>query len=598
MSAVRLISNHTLKLQPQRSSSQLFRRHASSSVAEGSFTARRGLYASLLLLSTGALAAYYFDSRAAIHRYVLTPVIRHILDAENGHKLAVRVLASGFAPRDTQSDDERLKVQLWEDELSNPIGLAAGFDKHGEAVDGLFNLGFSWVEIGSVTPKPQPGNARPRMFHLMDDTAVINRYGFPSDGHATVLARLRARFPIFYQEGSEPHASLRSNALLAVNLGKNKTSPVESADDFVSGIRAFGSYADVLVVNISSPNTPGLRALQSHALLEDLLGRVTHALDEIATSESNKSRRPKLVLKIAPDLDEAQVDDIAKAILQKSVDGVIVSNTTVRRPSTLTDANKAEAGGLSGPPLKPYSLATLRMLRARLPAAVPIIGCGGISSGADALEYAKAGATAVQIYTSFGYDGVGTCRRIKDELAEALSREGATWMETVQRASAELSLKPEDRSAHTSIAQLTKEAEELMRLVDELGERVGGADPSKDNSATESTGVLPVVSNGTERSDFVLFSMANARQWVILDRSDNAASPCIFATLAYEAIDQGAQVASSNSKGRTISGTLMYRRGQLLERIPRHAEASEKLYLDYKIKPTGDKDKKLIWAIA
>ncbi|PCH44088.1 dihydroorotate dehydrogenase [Wolfiporia cocos MD-104 SS10] len=505
MAALRL-SSRTVKLSHSPPCLHAVRRHVSSSATPNAPPVlRRVVYASLLTVSAGLFAAYYFDSRSAVHRYVLTPVLRHLLDPETGHKVAVKVLASGLGPYDTQIDNGRLRSELWGEQLSNPVGLAAGFDKHGEAIDGLFDLGFSWVEIGSITPKPQPGNPRPRMFRLPADDAVINRYGFPSEGHAAVLARLRARISPFATADESVHASLRSGALLAVNLGKNKSSPVDSIDDFVAGVRAFGPYADVLVVNVSSPNTPGLRGLQNHTLLEELLDGVTRARDSLTMSPSEPTlepaietaqRRPKIVLKIAPDLDEAEVAGVAAAVKSCPVDGVIVSNTTVKRPASLSDPNKTAVGGLSGPPLKPYALTTLRALRAALPASVPLIGCGGISSGGDALEYAKAGAAAVQLYTSFGYDGVGAARRIKDELAAALEAEGTTWGEVVHRAVQELSLKEnsegqgkEEPEAFT-VAQLRLEAEELMKLVDRLGEQVDGESAAEEAAAA----VVPTVS--------------------------------------------------------------------------------------------------------
>ncbi|RPD58794.1 hypothetical protein L226DRAFT_493733 [Lentinus tigrinus ALCF2SS1-7] len=453
-------------------------------------SAKTAAYASLFVVSTGLFAVYYFDCRAAIHKYVVTPVIRHTLDPEAGHKLAVRVLSAGLAPRDPVADDEVLKTELWGETLSSPVGLAAGFDKHGEAIDGLFNLGFSWVEIGSVTPKPQPGNPKPRVFHLPNDDALINRYGFPSDGHAAVLGRLRARLPTLFPYSASPesdsplhgeeHASLRPNALLAVNLGKNKSSPPDSIADFVTGVQTFGPYADALVVNVSSPNTPGLRGMQSRTLLQELLAGVTSARDQVSAS-STHAHRPKLLLKIAPDLTEAEVADVAAAVRATSgIDGVIVSNTTIQRPSSLSDPNKVEQGGLSGPPLKPFSLATLRTLRSLLPASIPIIGCGGISSGADALEFARAGAAAVQLYTAFGYQGPGTAREIKDELAALLRKEGKTWKEVVSEAVEKNSLREGQAPKTTegeslgaaSVALLVQEAEELKRLLDGLGERM------------------------------------------------------------------------------------------------------------------------------
>ncbi|KAJ7043553.1 hypothetical protein C8F04DRAFT_1028445 [Mycena alexandri] len=438
---------------------------------------RGAIYGTVFVLSAGLFTIYYLDARSGIHRYVFAPLLRHTLDAETGHRVAVQVLRRGLGPRDPVEDDVRLMSELWGLEISNPVGLAAGFDKNGEAIDGLFNLGFSWVEIGSVTPKPQAGNPRPRVFHLPEDAGLINRYGFPSEGHASVLSRLRARIPQFFGVEEVASAAFRPGAVLAVNLGKNKESPADSINDFVAGVRTFGPYSDVLVVNVSSPNTPGLRGLQNRDLLEALLAGVTQAREELPLS----TRKPKLVLKIAPDLTEAQLVEIAGVIQNTTIDGVIVSNTTTQRPSELLAPNKIETGGLSGAPLKQYSLAALRTLRKNLPARIPLIGCGGISTGADALEYAKAGASLVQVYTGFGYDGAGACRRIKDQLVDELAKEGMTWAEVVNKAVSELSLQksaPLRRvekvladDANPSLKQLIAEAEELRTLLDQFGER-------------------------------------------------------------------------------------------------------------------------------
>ncbi|KAF9026076.1 Dihydroorotate dehydrogenase-domain-containing protein [Rhodocollybia butyracea] len=401
----------------------------------------------------GLFAVYYFDPRSAIHKYVIMPVLRHTLDAEASHKIAVK---------DHIPDDEKLVLEIWGQRISNPVGLAAGFDKRWRS--SLLDLGFSWVEIGSVTPNPQPGNPKPRVFRLPEDNAVINRYGFPSQGHATVLSRVRARLPTFLT-GHETSASLREGSLLAVNLGKNKESPADSIDDFVAGVKTFGPYSDVLVVNVSSPNTPGLRGLQNKDSLESA-AYWRYSSRDILPPSYLTSRRPRLVLKIAPDLTQSQIEDIADVIKSSGIDGVIVSNTQYNRtlllrtilPLNTFEDFQAETGGLSGPPIKPYSLAAVKTLRANLPATIPIIGCGGIST----------------VYTSFSYDGVGTCRKIKDQIVETLQKEGTTWAEVVKKAVNELSLKEEPRKVKPgegSVKQLIEEAEHLHELWINLGQK-------------------------------------------------------------------------------------------------------------------------------
>ncbi|OCB83992.1 hypothetical protein A7U60_g8663 [Sanghuangporus baumii] len=470
------------------------------------FGARRVVATTAVLVSGTLFAFYFFDARSAIHRYVFTPVLRYTLDPETSHKVAVKVLRSGLGPKDKGVDDERLRAELWGETLSNPIGLAAGFDKNGEAIDGLFDLGFSWVEIGSITPKPQPGNPKPRVFHLPEDSAMINRYGFPSEGAVSVLSRLRARLSSIFAAPEPQHASLRPNSLLAINLGKNKASPPDSPEDFLHGVRLFAPFADVLVVNVSSPNTPGLRGMQTRGLLEELLVVVASECDLQVQKSGAVGRRPRVVVKISPDLNDNQLVDIAEAVkATPGVDGVIVSNTTIQRPASLSpdckrilsrfvlspidsalrfiSARKEEMGGLSGAPLKPLTLGVLRTLRALLPASVPIIGCGGISSGEDALEYARAGASFVQLYTAFGYDGPGACRRIKDELKEALEKEGTTWKAVVERSVKELSEKRiESKSAGTvgtteakdlGLSILVEEALAIKQQLEKLGQRLG-----------------------------------------------------------------------------------------------------------------------------
>ena len=307
------------------------------------------------------------------------------------------------------------------------MGVAAGLDKQGECIDGLFDLGFSYVEIGSVTPEAQAGNDRPRYFRLSSDHAIINRLGFPSDGAAVVCRNLQNRVRNFFVKTSthltsDTPRSLNPNKMLAVNLGKNKDTPIADAgEDFLKGIRVFAPYADVVVINISSPNTEGLRTLQTSSYLENLLSSIRSEISKLAQP------KPRLVIKIAPDLNVSGIKEIARVIVQNGIDGVIVSNTTVQRPGTLTSPPRKiwEQGGLSGPPLKPLTLRALRLLKGQLKQLqggdnVILIGCGGISSGKDAIEYARAGATIVQCYTGFVYDGVGFATRIKDEIVGEL----------------------------------------------------------------------------------------------------------------------------------------------------------------------------------
>ncbi|KAG0004603.1 Dihydroorotate dehydrogenase (quinone), mitochondrial [Entomortierella chlamydospora] len=408
------------------------------------------------ILGTGIIVggvvgiAYAFDSRASIHKYVTMPLMHRALDPESAHLLAIKALKMGLSPWDTQEDDPSLQVKLWNKTFSNPVGMAAGFDKHAEAIDGLFDLGFGYVEVGSVTPVPQPGNPKPRMFRLPEDKCVINRYGFNSDGHKAVEFRLRQRIKRFLykhtredKEGTieklnqgdssteslvdqlSTNRSLRDDRLLAVNLGKNKASTPESVDDYVVGVERLGPYADVLVVNVSSPNTPGLRSLQRKGMLEDLLRQVINARDQLKSSY-----KPPLLVKIAPDLSDEELEDVSEAALATKVDGIIISNTTISRPKSLINKENAnEVGGLSGPVVKPLALRALRQVYKHTEGKIPLVGCGGISNGEDALEYARAGASMVQLYSSMAYEGPGIARAVKDGIVKGLN--GRNWADIV-----------------------------------------------------------------------------------------------------------------------------------------------------------------------
>ena len=326
------------------------------------------------------------------------PLVR-VLDPEQAHLLAIRALRVCGPFLRPGDDDPILATRLWGLDFTNPIGIAAGFDKHAEVPGALRALGFGFVEIGSVTPRPQPGNPRPRVFRLHEDDAVINRYGFNSDGIEAVAARL---------------ASRQRAGVLGVNLGKNKET-VDAADDYVKGVAALASGADYVVINVSSPNTPGLRALQSRAALDELVARVQAAMPAPA--------RPLLV-KIAPDLTPEDLADVADVAQARALDGIIISNTTIARPETLRGAAKTEAGGLSGRPLFERSTAMLRVMRGLTEGRVPLIGVGGVASGNDAYAKLRAGASLVQLYTALAFHGPGLIGRIKRDLAALLRRDG------------------------------------------------------------------------------------------------------------------------------------------------------------------------------
>ncbi|KAJ3120439.1 Dihydroorotate dehydrogenase (quinone), mitochondrial [Nowakowskiella sp. JEL0407] len=375
------------------------------------------------------------------------PVTHAVLrDPEDAHKLAIFMGKLGVLPKDRVIDDSVLSVKIWGKEVSNPIGLAAGCDKHGEAIDNMLATGFGFVEIGSVTPQPQPGNPRPRFFRLKEDGAVINRYGFNSEGHDAVASRLKARIRTYlYKNAVTPDPvqlesygpssalpqsttrSLISRKLLGVNLGKNKTSKAEDDQDFVNGVKSLGPLADYIVVNISSPNTPGLRALQRREPLEKLLKSVKGTRDDVLV------HKPPLLVKIAPDVGEEELKDIAAVCQNVGIDGVIISNTTITRPETLKSPKSLtrEFGGLSGAPLFPLALNTLRSFYSLTNGSIPLIGCGGIRSADEAIAFAKAGATLVQLYTSYGMEGPGVVSDTKDEVTRRLKESGKTWMDIV-----------------------------------------------------------------------------------------------------------------------------------------------------------------------
>ncbi len=329
------------------------------------------------------------------------------MDAEAAHGLAIAALKWGLGPRFKNDPDPVLRTKVFGLDFPNPVGLAAGFDKHGEAAGACLGLGFGHVELGSVTPRPQPGNPKPRMFRIPGAEAVINRFGFNSVGFDALLPRLRA-----WRESNA--SALRG--LVGVNVGKNKETE-NAAEDYTAGIAAFAPYADYLAINVSSPNTPGLRNLQERKPLAELLQ---------AAMEARRStpRKPPLLVKIAPDLTEGQMEDIAEVVLASGVDGMIVGNTTVSRPDEIPPELAKEAGGLSGRPLFGMSTRVLSRMYSLTQGKVPLIGCGGIFSAEDAYAKIRAGASLVQLYTGLVYEGPCLVARINRGLAALLKRDG------------------------------------------------------------------------------------------------------------------------------------------------------------------------------
>jgi dihydroorotate dehydrogenase len=329
----------------------------------------------------------------------LYPLLRPLIfgiDAERAHGLTLAALRAKPAGR-PPAPDPRLAIRVAGLDFPNPVGLAAGFDKNARAFAPLLGLGFGFVEVGTLTPHPQPGNPAPRLFRLAEDRAVINRMGFNNGGQTAALERLGRR---------------RSGGIVGVNIGANKDSADRIAD-YARGVTVMKQAASYLTVNISSPNTPGLRDLQGREALDALLAAVMDA----------RGAGPPVFLKVAPDLEPKDVDDIARVAMDRRIDGLIVANTTISRPP-LRSRHREQAGGLSGAPLGALSLQRLKDFRSATGGAMPLIAAGGIASGADAFERILAGASLVQLYSALVYEGPGLARRIARELGALLERGG------------------------------------------------------------------------------------------------------------------------------------------------------------------------------
>ena len=330
-----------------------------------------------------------------------------LLDAETAHRLTIRLLSAGLGPRVAAAPGEAvLAIDLCGLKLDNCLGLAAGFDKNAEVPDAMLAAGFGFVECGAVTPRPQAGNPRPRLFRLAEDHAVINRMGFNNDGLDVVAARLGQR---------------ARKGVVGVNLGANKDSE-DRAGDYATGLARLWDLADFFVLNVSSPNTPGLRALQGQAALNDLLERISERRAALAAASA---ARP-IFLKIAPDLEETEIAAVVEAAIGHGLDGVIAGNTTLGRPASLASPQRDEAGGLSGAPLRARSTAVLRQAFAAARGRLVLIGVGGVTTGADAYAKIRAGASAVQLYSALVYEGPGLIGRIRRDLAALLAADGYT----------------------------------------------------------------------------------------------------------------------------------------------------------------------------
>jgi dihydroorotate dehydrogenase len=326
-----------------------------------------------------------------------------LIDPEEAHRLGLNALK--LLPASRGRDDPRLRVTVAGLDFPNPLGIAAGFDKNADVPDAVLGLGFGFAEVGTVTPRPQPGNPRPRVFRLPQSEGVINRLGFNNEGFERAYARLKAR--------------RAKGGIVGVNVGANKDS-ADRAADYVKGIATFADLASYFVVNISSPNTPGLRDLQAADALHDLLARVLEAREQAAVKHG---RRP-VFLKISPDLSLAGLDDVVAAVRKHPVDALVVSNTTLSRPALLRDDHAQESGGLSGKPLFPLSTLMLKETYRRVGKDIPLIGVGGVDSAEAAWAKIAAGASLVQLYTGLVYKGFGLVGRIKSGLRRRLDERG------------------------------------------------------------------------------------------------------------------------------------------------------------------------------
>ena len=397
---------------------------------------------------------YISDSQSSFYTYALKVGKKFTEnDAEFAHKAGVYLAKHSIVPIDRVGNDDRLAVKVWGINFPNPVGLAAGFDKNAECMHSMLSggLGFGFVEIGSVTPLPQPGNPVPRVFRLSKDSAIINRYGFNSDGLEVVKNNLQI------YRANQKMSGKDSEGLVGVNFGKNKDTE-DALGDYVLGVKALSVFADYIVINVSSPNTKGLRSLQGKAQLHHLLSGVKEALqctvDDMEYSSKSSSYysgfRPPLLIKISPDMTDSELADVASVALELQIDGIIISNTTIGERENLQEMQLAnETGGLSGKPLLNIANATLSKMYVLTNGQIPIIGVGGVSSAKDVYEKMKLGASLVQLYTALIYEGPGLPATIKKELLQLLRDDGYKSIEEAIGASHKLKRKDSEETVTT-----------------------------------------------------------------------------------------------------------------------------------------------------
>lgn len=341
--------------------------------------------------------------------FEVTKPFFHALDPETAHRASILAMKTGLAPKFPAIDDPRLKMTVWGRTFKNPVGLAAGFDKNAEVIGPMLNVGFGFVEVGTVTPKPQDGNPKPRVFRDVANEAVINRMGFPNEG----LEVFKANLVKFLEKKPRP------SGIVGINIGMNKTQK-EPAKDYCRLITALGPYADYFTINISSPNTPGLRNLQEPEHLKALIEKVV----EQRRKTCGKEDPPPLLVKFAPDLDEGQQEAIAKTLLETDINGIIITNTTLDRPDFLPEKFRGQQGGLSGKPLTQKSTGVIRNFYKLTDGKLPIIGIGGISSAQDAYDKICAGSSLVQLYSAMVFHGPELVTQICRDLLTLIEKDG------------------------------------------------------------------------------------------------------------------------------------------------------------------------------